>query len=98
MLIGMLGGAFTMLSFGIPFVTFVKEVESAVSFADFMSGWVKSFVFAIAIAGIGCLRGLQTSAGASAVGDSTTRAVVSGLVLIVIIDGVFAVLYFYLDI
>ena len=98
MLIGMLGGAFTMLSFGIPFVTFVKEVESAVSVADFMSGWVKSFVFAIAIAGIGCLRGLQTSAGASAVGDSTTRAVVSGLVLIVIIDGVFAVLYFYLDI
>ncbi len=98
MLIGMLGGAFTMLSFGIPFVTFVKEVESAVSFADFMSGWVKSFVFAIAIAGIGCLRGLQTSAGASAVGDSTTRAVVSGLVLIVLIDGVFAVLYFFLDI
>lgn len=98
MLIGMLGGAFTMLSFGIPFVTFVKEVESAVTFTDFMSGWVKSFVFALAIAGIGCLRGLQTSAGASAVGDSATRAVVSGLVLIVIIDGVFAVLYFVLDI
>ena len=98
MLIGMLGGAFTMLSFGIPFVTFVKEVESAVTFGDFMSGWVKSFVFAIAIAGIGCLRGLQTSAGASAVGDSATRAVVSGLVLIVVIDGVFAVLYFVLDI
>jgi len=98
MLIGMLGGAFTMQSFGIPFVTFVKEVESAVSFADFMSGWVKSFVFALAIAGIGCLRGLQTSAGASAVGDSATRAVVSGLVLIVVIDGVFAVLYYVLDI
>ncbi|HTP97888.1 MAG TPA: ABC transporter permease [Casimicrobiaceae bacterium] len=98
MLIGMLGGAFTMLSFGIPFVTFAKEVDSAVNFTDFMSGWVKSFVFAVAIAGIGCLRGLQTSAGASAVGDSATRAVVSGLVLIVIIDGVFAVLYFYLNI
>ena len=41
---------------------------------------------------------LLTSAGASAVGDSTTRAVVSGLVLIVIIDGVFAVLYFFLDV
>ena len=98
MLVGMLGGAFTMLSYGVPFVTFVKEVDGIVNFQDFAAGWVKSFVFAIAIAGIGCLRGLQTAAGASAVGDSATRAVVSGLVLIVIIDGVFAVIYFMLDI
>lgn len=97
-LVGMMGGAFTMLSFGIPFVTFVNEVENIVNFQDFMAGWIKSFVFAVAIAGIGCLRGLQTSAGASAVGDSATRAVVSGLVLIVLIDGVFAVIYFLLDI
>lgn len=98
MLVGMLGGAFTMLSFGVPFITFIKEVDGIVSFQDFMVGWIKSFAFAVAIAGIGCLRGLQTSAGASAVGDSATRAVVSGLVLIVIIDGVFAVVYFFLDI
>jgi phospholipid/cholesterol/gamma-HCH transport system permease protein len=98
MLVGMLGGAFTMLSYGIPFVTFVKEVDGIVNVQDFMAGWIKSFVFALAIAGIGCLRGLQTAAGASAVGESATRAVVSGLVLIVIIDGVFAVIYFMLDI
>ena len=73
-------------------------VEEHIGFADFLAGWVKSFVFAVAIAGIGCLRGLQTGAGASAVGDSATRAVVSGLVLIVLIDGVFAVIYFFLDI
>ena len=98
MLVGMLGGAFTMQSFGVPLLTFIKEVDGIVNFQDFMVGWVKSFAFAIAIAGIGCLRGLQTAAGASAVGDSATRAVVSGLVLIVIIDGVFAVIYFMLDI
>ena len=50
------------------------------------------------IAGIGCLRGLQTTAGASAVGDAATRAVVSGIVLIVVVDGIFAVIYFLLDI
>ncbi len=97
-LVGLLGGAFTMLSFSIPFVTFVKEVEGIVGFSDFMAGFVKSFVFAILIAGIGCLRGLQTSAGASAVGDAATRAVVSGIVLIVVVDGVFAFMYFLLDI
>lgn len=97
-LVGLLGGALTMQSFGIPFVTFVQEVEGIVTFQDFMAGWVKSFVFALLIAGIGCLRGLQTGAGASAVGDAATRAVVSGIVLIVVVDGVFAVMYFLLGI
>jgi phospholipid/cholesterol/gamma-HCH transport system permease protein len=59
---------------------------------------VKSFVFAVVIAGVGCLRGLQTAAGASAVGDSATRAVVSGIILLVVVDGIFAVVYFFLDI
>jgi len=97
-LISLLGGAMTLQSFSIPFVTFVHEVEGIVDFSDFMAGFVKSFVFAILIAGIGCLRGLQTTAGASAVGDAATRAVVSGIILLVIVDGVFAVLYFVLDI
>ena len=55
-------------------------------------------MFAILIAGIGCLRGLQTKAGASAVGDSATRAVVSGIILLVVVDGLFAVAYYLLDI
>jgi phospholipid/cholesterol/gamma-HCH transport system permease protein len=97
-LISLLGGAITLQTFSIPFVTFVHEVESIVDFSDFMAGFVKSFVFAVLIAGIGCLRGLQTSAGASAVGDAATRAVVSGIVLLVAVDGVFAVLYYLLDI
>ena len=97
-LISLLGGAMTLQSFSSPFVTFVHEVEGIVDYSDFMAGFVKSFVFAILIAGIGCLRGLQTSAGASAVGDAATRAVVSGIILLVVVDGVFAVLYFVLDI
>ena len=46
-LVGLLGGALTMQSFSIPFVTFVHEVEGIVDFTDFMAGFVKSFVFAI---------------------------------------------------
>ncbi len=87
-----------MQSFSIPFVTFLKEVDSAVTLTDFLAGFVKSFVFAILVAGIGCLRGLQTAAGASAVGDSATRAVVSGIILLVVVDGLFAVAYYLLNI
>ena len=97
-LVGLLGGALTMQSFSIPLVTFLKEVDSAVNLPDFLAGFVKSFVFAILVAGIGCLRGLQTKAGASAVGDAATRAVVSGIILLVVVDGLFAVAYFLLDI
>jgi phospholipid/cholesterol/gamma-HCH transport system permease protein len=96
--VGLAGGAATMTTFSIPFVTFIKEVDTAVTMNDFLAGFVKSFVFAILIAGIGCLRGLQTQAGASAVGDSATRAVVSGIILLVVVDGLFALAYFVLDI
>ena len=97
-LVGLVGGALTMQTFGIPYVTFVHEVESIVDFSDFMAGFIKSFVFAVLIAGVGCLRGLQTTTGASAVGNAATRAVVSGIILLVIVDGVFAVIYYMLDV
>ena len=98
MLVGLVGGAITMTSFSIPVVTFLKEVDSAVTLTDFLAGFVKSFVFAMLVAGIGCLRGLQTAAGASAVGESATRAVVSGIILLVVVDGVFAVAYYILNV
>ena len=97
-LVGLVGGAVTMQSFSIPFSTFLKEVDSAVNLTDFMAGFVKSFVFALIVAGIGCLRGLQTAAGASAVGESATRAVVSGIIMLVVIDGLFALAYYMLNI
>ena len=97
-LIGILGGALTMISFNIPILTFLREVDSLVDVKDLWAGLAKTPVFALLIAGIGCLRGLQTQTGASAVGISATRAVVSGIVLLVVVDGVFAFIYYLLDI
>jgi phospholipid/cholesterol/gamma-HCH transport system permease protein len=96
--IGLLGGAVTMQTFGIPFLTFFREADAAVNLDDFLAGFIKSFVFAILVAGIGCLRGLQTTAGASAVGEAATRAVVSGIILLVVVDGLFALAYYLLGI
>ncbi|HZI82299.1 MAG TPA: ABC transporter permease [Casimicrobiaceae bacterium] len=97
-LVGVFAGGITMLSFNIPLVTYFKEVDSIVDLKDLLAGMVKTPVFAILIAGIGCLRGLQTQTGASGVGISATRAVVSGIVLLVAVDGIFAVIYYILDI
>jgi phospholipid/cholesterol/gamma-HCH transport system permease protein len=95
-LFGLIGGAVVMRSLGFPFVSYVNQILSAVTVGDLLGGLFKSLVYGIVVAGIGCLRGLQTTTGASAVGQSTTSAVVSGIVLIAIVDGVFAVVFYAL--
>jgi len=97
-LFGLIGGAVVFMSLGFPVVTYSNQVLSAVTYTDFLGGIVKSFVFGILIAAIGCLSGLETKTGASAVGDSATRAVVSGIILIIVTDGIFSVLYHVLGV
>ena len=97
-LVGLIGGAVVLVSLGFPLITFWNQVQLAVGHGDLLGGLAKSFVFGILVAAIGCLRGLQTQTGAAAVGESTTRAVVSGIILIVVADGVFSVIYYYLGI
>jgi phospholipid/cholesterol/gamma-HCH transport system permease protein len=97
-LMGLVGGAVVFLSFDFPLVTYYQQVLSAVHLKDLSGGLAKAFVFGILVAAIGCLRGLQTRTGASAVGLSATRAVVTGIVLIVLADGVFSVVFYYLKI
>lgn len=97
-LIGLAGSAMIMSLFNVPLVTFVQQVTGIVGSGDFFGGLAKSLVFGAIVAGIGCLRGIQTGSGAAAVGRSTTSAVVSGLVLIVFADGLFAVIYYHLGI
>lgn len=95
-LLGVMGGSVVMLSLGFPLITFFHQLQLAVSYGSLVGGLVKALAFGILIAAIGCLRGLQTQTGASAVGLSTTHAVVSGIILIVITDGIFTVIYYYL--
>ena len=97
-LLGIMGGSVVLLSLGYPLVTYVDRIIISASYGDLLGGLVKSLAFGLIVAGIGCSRGLQTKTGASAVGVSTTKAVVSGFILIIITDGIFSVVYFYLGI
>jgi phospholipid/cholesterol/gamma-HCH transport system permease protein len=97
-LFGLIGGLVVMLSLGFTVVTYVNEIVAAATYVMLLAGLIKSVVFAFIIAGVGCMEGLRTKTGASAVGDSTTSAVVIGLVLIIFVDGVFGVIYYFLGI
>ena len=97
-LFGLIGGGVVMFSLGFPLVTYVNEMVSAATYIDLVVGLFKSIFFAIIIAGIGCFEGLRTKTGAAAVGDSATSAVVSGIILVIVLDGIFGVVFYYVGI
>jgi len=97
-LLGLMGGAAVMRSFGVPIVTYFQQVQSVATLGDLFGGLAKAFAFGLLVAGVGCMQGLKTGEGAISVGQSTTRAVVGGIILIVAADSVFAVIYNVLDI
>jgi phospholipid/cholesterol/gamma-HCH transport system permease protein len=94
MFTGVLGGVIVMLGLGFPLPMIISQLESSVAMRDVAFGTGKGFAFGVVVAGISCLRGLQTKEGPAAVGASTTRSVVSGILLIVILDALFAALMF----
>jgi phospholipid/cholesterol/gamma-HCH transport system permease protein len=98
MVIGVFGGVIVMLTMGFPVTAIWSELVGALHVRDVLVGTSKSFVFGAVVAGLGCLRGMQTKEGPNAVGDSTTRAVVAGILMIIVIDSIFAMLTYVLHI
>ena len=62
---------------------------------DLFIGLVKSVFFGIAICWVGVYRGLQVEGGAEGVGLQTTASVVTSIFLIIIVDLVFTVLFYF---
>ncbi|HTH46866.1 MAG TPA: ABC transporter permease, partial [Candidatus Limnocylindria bacterium] len=92
--LGILGGMFvsaTML--GIPATAYWVETQNRVGPLDIGSGVIKSVVFGLGIGLAGCLRGMKCERSATGVGKATTSAVVTGILLIVIADALFAVIF-----
>lgn len=97
MFMGVLGGVIVMMGLGFPLVAIYNQMITGVSLHDVVVGSAKGVVFGVIVAGVGCLRGLQTKKGPSAVGESTTRAVVSSILLIILADAAFAIALYFLD-
>lgn len=94
----LIGGLVVFVQLGFPPITFFNRILESVTLSDVVGGFAKALVFGVIVAAVGCLRGLQTGNGAQAVGESTTSAVVSGIILIAVTDGIFAVVFYVLGI
>ncbi|HKL89299.1 MAG TPA: ABC transporter permease, partial [Salinibacter sp.] len=87
--IGILGGlsvAVTMLDLSA--TQFMTGLLEPIVLADALIGIIKAVVYGVIIGLAGCMRGMQTGDDASAVGDATTSAVVTGIILIVLANAV----------
>ncbi|MDJ0789183.1 MAG: ABC transporter permease [Myxococcota bacterium] len=93
-LAGLVGGALVFRSLEYPLVTFVTRVADFAGVVDLVGGLGKSFVLGLIVAAVGCQRGLAAGSGSEAVGAATTSSVVSGIVLIALAEGVFAVIFY----
>jgi phospholipid/cholesterol/gamma-HCH transport system permease protein len=94
---GIAGGAVVgVLGLDLTLYTYVQETMKVISIGDIVKSLIKSVVFAVLIAGIGCQRGFQVRGGAEAVGSATTSAVVAAIFLIIVTDSAFAILFTYI--
>lgn len=74
------------------------RTTDALATRHFVIGGLKSVAFGALVAFTGCYYGLRAGRNAAAVGEATTRAVVSGIVGVIVIDAVFALCAFALDV
>ena len=82
---GMTGGLIVATNlYNLSDTSFLDSARNFLSFWDILSAMFKAFCFGICIAIIGCNWGLTTTGGAKGVGESTTTAVVTALLVIFI--------------
>ncbi|MBB5692959.1 MlaE family ABC transporter permease [Muricoccus pecuniae] len=95
-LAGLVGMSIVMIGRGFPLQLVLNQLHIGVALGDLLGGLGKAAVFGLVIAGIGCRAGLAAGSGPRAVGDAATAAVVGGIVALVLLDGIFAVLFYRL--
>lgn len=82
---------------GIGFHAFLERFRQEVAIKHLYIGLVKTPVFAMIIAGIGCYQGFQAEGSAQSVGQRTTTAAVQAIFLIILADGLFSILFNWMD-
>jgi len=93
---GMIGGYLIGVnSLKISSALYIQTTFKFLEFKDIYTGLIKSFVFAMIIALVGCYEGLNTKGGAEGVGKATTKSVVLSFILIILADCVLTAIFYF---
>lgn len=77
----------------LPPATFIDHLKGAIDLNTFLVGMIKAPFMAVAIGFIACLEGLAVSGSAESLGRQTTASVVKAIFTVIVLDGVFAMLF-----
>ncbi|MBI1318180.1 MAG: hypothetical protein GC168_04405 [Candidatus Hydrogenedens sp.] len=80
---------------GFQYDIWLNQTLKAAYFSDLLQGISKTFVFAVFIVLIGCHNGFRVKGGSRGVGLMTTRSVVMDIFMLITVDILFAVLFYY---
>ena len=84
---GIFGGwVVARIKHDIPTNVYWHDIIDNMEIRHFLHGYYKNFVFSTVIAFICCFKGITTTGGAEGVGKSTTSAVVTSMVSVLILD------------
>ena len=97
-IVGILGGMLVGGFAGIPPVLYWTETVASLTMTTASLGVMKSVFFGAVIAISGCMQGMQAGNSSAAVGEATTRAVVTAITAVVVLDSAFAAIFTLLDI
>ena len=80
------GGLMAVLELNLSAHTYYKSILQTILIRDLIDGLIKSTIFGFLVVSIACWKGLHTRGGTVGVGNTTTSAVVTGSVVILISD------------
>ncbi|MFZ0640582.1 MAG: ABC transporter permease [Candidatus Acidiferrales bacterium] len=93
---GILGGSiFGVGVAGFTFGSYLQASLHSLALRDIVTGLIKSVMFGMVITVVGCQEGLSTGLGAEQVGRATTSAVVKSIFMVVAVDLVFTLLFYF---
>jgi phospholipid/cholesterol/gamma-HCH transport system permease protein len=76
-----------------PASVYLGRLDQVMIPLDIYWGMLKSLVFAVIIANVGCFMGMRVRGGAAEVGRATTSAVVTGIFLVIVADALISLLF-----
>jgi phospholipid/cholesterol/gamma-HCH transport system permease protein len=98
-LMGILGGTVVGLAMlDVSVVQYTVQTVNAVDLSTLFGGLFKSIIYGSLVAVAGCQQGMNCGGSAMAVGQATTKAVVNGIVLVVVSASVLTIIYINLGI
>ena len=87
------GGLVAWLYGGVDPEAFLLRLREAISIDHFTVGMIKAPVMAVVIGVVACVEGLAVKGSAESLGQHTTASVVKGIFFVIVMDGLFAIVF-----